>query len=210
VICIPAGVEHIGPAALPWESLESIVIEAGNHHFSVSESRFLISEGISILGCVGVVTELTVPNTIEELGGCCFCFQTTLSVVSFESDSRVQRFRESAFSHASVRSIVIPSSVEIIETLCFLECRELSMVRFEANSRLSDIGAHAFGLCPLETVWIPSCIETVAIGHFGYVPDVRLVVLETGATVTPLPKHLLRNHRDLCASFLGVTENSEE
>jgi hypothetical protein len=79
---------------------------------------------------------------------------------------------------------------------CFAECHELSIVRFEPNSRLAGIGKYSFALCPLETVWIPSCIQTIAIDHFGYCPDVRIFIIETGLTVTPHPRPLPRAYMD--------------
>jgi hypothetical protein len=198
-ICLPAGLEHVGHSALPWQSLECLRFETGNRHFSVSESAFLVYEGISIVGPVGAVTELAIESDIEELCDRCFAYQSSLSSVSFAPNSRLRRIGDFAFAYSSLSSIVIPSRVEMIGANCFLGCAKLSIVQFESNSRLSAIGRHAFGLCPLVTVWVPSCIEAIALDHFGYCPKVRImetVIMETGEVVRAHPRPLVRDGID--------------
>jgi hypothetical protein len=192
LICLPAGLEHVGRGALNWPSLEHFRFEPGNRHFSVSESDFLVFKGRSIVGHIGLIGELVIERSIEELCDRSFCNRASLSAVSFAPDSRLRRIGEGAFMASSVRSIAIPWRVQTIGAKCCLGCGKLSIVKFESNSRLVAIGKFAFALCSLETVWIPSCIEAIALNHFGYCPDVMLAIIETGVRVAPYPKRLER------------------
>jgi hypothetical protein len=181
-IILPAGLEQIECRGLYWRSLKYVGIERGNRHFTISGNYLEDFSSHSIVGHVGISTELFIGKDIEELCDGCFCSQKHLSGLSFETDSRLRRIGECAFFSSSLNSIVIPSSVEIIGNFCFDSCDNLSVVKFESNSRLSEIGDSAFSNCPsLKTVWIPSCVESIAVGHFREDGRVDLVIIETGA-----------------------------
>jgi hypothetical protein len=192
-ICLPAGLESIEAEALTWSYLGYVGIETGNRHVSISGNWVLGSTGTSIVGHVGVATEVVIGNDIEELCDACFSCQSTLSLVSFEPDSRLRRIGERVFSESLLRSITIPSAVEIIGEQCFWCCLELSIVRFEPNSRLSVVAKDAFVDCyALEAIWIPCHIQSVVLSQFASPASIEgrpgwykfhVIIIETGLVI---------------------------
>jgi hypothetical protein len=167
-IILPTGLKHLEKYAFDWPSIEYMGIETGNRHFSISGSYLLDFAGISIVGHIGVATQLDIPSAIQELCDGCFYRQKLLRSVSFQQESRLRRIGDNAFSETPVTFIGIPPSVEIIGLECFNECRELSAIVFQSNSSLSVIGERAFRWCSsLKIVFMPPGLETIAGPHFA-------------------------------------------
>jgi hypothetical protein len=113
----------------------------------------LVFDETSIVGDSGFPAEVCIENVIEELSDGCFLDQCSLSIVSFESNSRLRRIGERAFAQSSLRSIDIPSSVEIIGKFCFTDCNIVSIIRSELASQLSVLDKNAFlGCSGLKTI----------------------------------------------------------
>jgi hypothetical protein len=186
-ICLPASLEWIEPEALPLSSLFYIGIETGNRHFIISGGCLLVFDETSIVGHSGFPTEVSIGNVIEELCDACFLCQESLSIVSFEPNSRLRRIGAKAFLRSSLRCIDIPSNVETIGQCCFSFCRDLSIVRFALNSRLCAIEQDAFECCgSLETIWIPSHLQTPVLRQFEPCPPdhrfwhkFQVIIIET-------------------------------
>jgi hypothetical protein len=90
------------------------------------------------------IKSVVIPRQVETLGWSCFDGCESLSSISFESDSRLQRIESSVFSNSSLKSISIPRNVEILGSSCFSYCRSLSSISFESDSRLQRIKSSAF------------------------------------------------------------------
>jgi hypothetical protein len=87
--------------------------------------------------------------------------------VRFESDSRLARIEECAFSGSGLKSIDIPSSVVYLGKLSFSECKSLESMTFESDSRLERIEEYAFSGSGLKSIKIPSSIVVFwQIGFF--------------------------------------------
>jgi hypothetical protein len=149
----------VGISGLHWS-------RAGNQHFTISGGWLLVFHRISIVGHSGFPTEVSIGNVIDELCDGCFIWQKSLSIVSFEPNSRLLRIGMKAFSESSLRFIDIPSSVEIIGESCFAFCDELSIVGFELTSRLSVLEKDIFADCrALETICIPTHLQTLILAQ---------------------------------------------
>jgi hypothetical protein len=69
---------------------------------------------------------------------CEFCFSSckSLTSVTFESDTKLQRIDESAIAESGLRAMQIPASVEMLSKNGFSECISLASVTFQVNSQL--------------------------------------------------------------------------
>jgi hypothetical protein len=66
------------------------------------------------------------------LGSSCFSFCESLSSISFESNSRLNRIESSAFSNSSLRSIEIPRNVQFIACNASPVPRQISLVNVKS------------------------------------------------------------------------------
>jgi dextranase len=57
---------------------------------------------------------IVLPSSVEVLGEWCFSGCPSLTSITFESGSKLQRIEESAFKGSGLLSIEIPSSVEVL------------------------------------------------------------------------------------------------
>lgn len=90
----------------------------------------------------GTKPYVTIPNGIEIIGECAFCY------------------------NENIQSIRMPESVEAIEESAFLLCKNLSQVVFSSN--IKSIPNYAFWGCwSLNFVKIPEGIESIGDGAFG-------------------------------------------
>jgi hypothetical protein len=58
----------------------------------------------------------------------CFSKCNSLTSVTFESNSKLQRIEESAFVGSGLRPIHVPASVEVLCKLCFYCCTSLTSI----------------------------------------------------------------------------------
>jgi hypothetical protein len=60
-----------------------------------------------------------ISSSISTLTQTCFCHCTSLTSVTFESNSKLRRMEDGAFAQNGLRTIEIPASVEIVCKFCF-------------------------------------------------------------------------------------------
>ena len=128
--------------------------------------------------CTCPITEIHIPDSVEELCDSCFYECEHLSSITFGPQSSLKRLGASLFfgvyhNYACpLREIRIPDRVEIIEDSCFYSCPELSSVMFGERSSLKVIGPRAFSGdcdcgCPLGSIQIPDSVERLCSGCFS-------------------------------------------
>jgi hypothetical protein len=111
-ISLPASLAVIAVQSLTRCSIERIVIDEANPHYFVSGDFLVAFDGMRLIRCFGHSESVIVGGNIESLGSLCFSECKSLVTISFESDSRLSIFGESAFSHCSaLESICIPAQV---------------------------------------------------------------------------------------------------
>jgi hypothetical protein len=110
---------------------------------------------------------IIIPSSVEVLGEFCFSNCHSLSSITFESDSHLQRIEKSAFSSSGLKSIVIPSSVEVLCESCFSRCESLSSITFESDSHLQRIEKSAFSWSGLKSIVIPHSVEFIDSSAFS-------------------------------------------
>jgi hypothetical protein len=146
---IPSSVEVIGEYCFySCESLCEVTFERGSKLQRIEKEAF--SPGIF---AVTGLKKITIPSSVEVIGENSFSWCRSLSEVTFERGSKLQRIEELAFYLTGLKKITIPSSVEVIGENCFQSCESLCEVTFEGSVR--GLAKKAFDDCPLQVVRVP-------------------------------------------------------
>ena len=172
-IDIPRRVEQICDSCFfGCKKLRSITFHEQSSLKKIGQSVF---SGWSDSTCP--LTEIYIPDSVEELGDSCFYQCTSLSRIIFGPQSSLKRLGSCLFlgvyhNYAcSLREIRIPDKVEEIGNSCFYSCPELSQVIFGERSSLKVIGRAAFSGdcragCPVGYMQIPNSVERICCHCF--------------------------------------------
>ena len=142
----------------------------GAESFASSNIRNItLGHGITKIpdGCfnrTSFLKEITIPNTIKEIGSVSFSFSDIMKI-SFEEKSELEFIGLSSFSKTSIYSIDIPDSVLYIADSAFSEST-LSQIHINNNSNLTYIGKNAFSGTFIEEFNFPKNLHT--IGDFSF------------------------------------------
>ena len=180
-ISIPDTIQELSTSCFPgdWSCLVSHVT------FGASSSLKSIGRGAFFL-CA--FEEITIPDSVEEIGDLCFSDCSKLSRVRFGRSSSLKRIGPRAFhcrrdSACPLTEIRIPRSVEILCDECFRDCRALSKVIFDEGSLLKNIGVSAFLSCPLVSIRIPDSVEVLDTQCFSYCDQLSSVKFGEGSSL---------------------------
>lgn len=144
-----------------------------NNCFSVRNWLLLNKDETICYSAIGSNGELTIPDSVEEIGEMCFFGSEQISSVIFSGSSRIKRIGYRAFSESRIGAIIIPASVCELGTECFRGCSGLATVTFEPGSVLERIGDRAFSggeqrdpafscfSCNFETIEIPDSVREI-------------------------------------------------
>jgi hypothetical protein len=153
-----------GPAAFVPNNIRSL----GPSCFQQIEIEELIFEPVSIVSMIGdaalsrtKLRSVCIPRSVECLSKDAFAQCSCLTIVTFETDSRLSVMGISAFEACSrLPAICLPRSVKIVCQSCFDHCAALSSVTFESDSELLTIEADAFCDCgALKSISLPASLE---------------------------------------------------
>ena len=119
------------------------------------------------------VTKIVIPSSysnlpITSIDEGAFQECDSLTIVTFEEDSKLTSIGDEAFSGcSSLTSITIPKSVKSIGYLTFSGCSSLESIIFEEGSQLTNIYSDAFHNCgSLKSITIPNGVTS--IGSFTF------------------------------------------
>ena len=164
-ITIPTNVSYIGAGCFSGTSIASFDIAEDNKFIKVV-SEILYTQDYSVMLAIppkAVLTSITIPNGLLEIGASTFAGIDTLVEVVFEEDG--------------VNPLVIGAGA-------FSGCRHLSVVTLP--SRLESIGANAFDNCmSLVTINLPE--NLVSIGEKAFYNCITLIEVynESSIVITP-------------------------
>jgi hypothetical protein len=150
------------------ETLREITFEAGSNLRLIGDCAFMRT----------TLRSITIPSSVEEIGINSFSGYDAVAIVSisevtFEKVSKLERIGRHAFCEAALKTIEIPSSVEEIGDYCFYQCFRLREVYFENGSKLKKLGACAFCRTDLSKIEIPSKCQFLG-GSFGGIESVTI------------------------------------
>jgi hypothetical protein len=135
---------------LNFGSTESISIPSSVKTLSLVGSCLSVEipEGVENLKAFMVkgISKITVPNSVEKIGGLAFCNVSTLEEVSFSDESKLITIGDGAFQGCErLKNIVLPESLLSIGYKAFEDCNSLEEVRIP--DQVSYLGSHLFCDC---------------------------------------------------------------
>ena len=189
---IPASVETIGAAAFKGcTSLATVTFESGSKLTTIGGGYHSSSYYYGAFSDCTQLTAIEIPASVVTIKAAAFKGCTSLTTVTFESNSKLTtieggysssssssssspRYYYGAFSDCSkLAAIEIPASVVTIGATAFKGCSSLATVTFESGSKLTTIGGGyyysssryyygAFSDCSkLAAIEIPASVETI-------------------------------------------------
>ena len=110
-------------------------------------------------GSAPIITEIVIPNSVEEIAPSAFDHCTKLATVTFASGSRLKTIGLNAFQYTAIEEIRIPASVEQLGTepmfgggWTFYNCSNLKKVVFESPSKLDYVSNGNFSGCSEDLI----------------------------------------------------------
>ena len=106
-----------------------------------------------------IITEIVIPNSVEEIAPSAFDHCTKLATVTFAPDSQLKKIGRNAFQYTAIEEIRIPTSVEQLGTnpmygggWAFYSCSNLKKVVFESPSKLNYVSNGNFSRCSEDLI----------------------------------------------------------
>lgn len=150
-------------------SLVEINVHPNNQHFKVFENQFLLrktktvgDEFDAISFCVRNVRKLAIPSFVRIIDPFAFSMCRSLSKVTFDHDSKLERIGENAFEMSRINEVIFPSHLNCIDQRALSQCSSLERIEFPSNSELEKISGYAFNRTILEVVSIPSNVVEIS------------------------------------------------
>ena len=148
------------------------------HHYTEGDKTYTVTSIGCFNYCADIITSVTLPNTITEIGG-------------------------EAFScMGSIATVKIPDSVEVIDWDAFMLCISLTEITLPKNLKIigdsafsvtglkeivipdgvTAIGTYAFSETGLKEIVIPDGVTTIGEGAFSYCEFLESVVIPESVT----------------------------
>ena len=130
------------------------------------------------------LTNITIPNSVINIGEYAFVWCSALETVIFEENSQLENIGERAFEGCdALTSITIPKSVISIGEYAFNNLDALETVTFEENSQLTSIGSAAFWNCTLLTnIALPSSVMSIGSSVFSDCSSLTSITIPSSVT----------------------------
>ncbi|MDE5566956.1 MAG: leucine-rich repeat domain-containing protein [Muribaculaceae bacterium] len=142
------------------------------------------SSGYSPFRSQGRITELTIGNSVTEIGAYAFNYCSGLT------------------------SVTIPNSVTVIGNYAFSGCGSIKEIKLEDGEEILSLGCGGsdsltkglFYDCPLEKLYLGRNLSYDTDGRYGYSPfygKTKLTELTISSSVTSIPANLLKGYSEL-------------
>jgi hypothetical protein len=168
-IIIPKNVEKIGLKSFSAiNTLNSIEVDKDNMSYkSIDGVLYNIDTTVLLTLPLGKkVTSFEILASVKIIEDYMFYGQSTLTTITFEENSQLERIKEFAFVDTSITDIIIPASVKYIEKSIFKFVSTLQTVTFEEDSQLKSIDEYAFAETSIATINIPSSVQEISNTSF--------------------------------------------
>ena len=113
-------------------------------------------------GSAPIITEIMIPNSVEEIAPYAFDHCTKLATVTFAPGSQLKTIGLSAFQYTAIEEVRIPASVEQLgnpgkepmfgDGSTFCSCSNLKKVVFESPSKLNYVSNGNFSRCSEDLI----------------------------------------------------------
>lgn len=123
---------------------------------------------------------MALSNNLAEIDDYAFSECTSLSTLTFGTDSVITRIGRAAFDRCAIEEVVIPADVYEIGVTAFYKCTKLKKVTL--NDRLLTIENGVFyGCTALEEITIPSSVNYIGTEAFKDCEKLESVIFEDSA-----------------------------
>jgi hypothetical protein len=178
---IPGGLIFISASAFSAGRLKFLSFYPPSPNFRIKGGLLLdISEKQLIL-CFGDGREFGIVSSVEVICEWCFFEYKWLTSISFDSDSKLSRIANHAFSMSGLKSIAFPASVLEICEYSFCACKSLKSISFARNSKLLRIEKMAFAGSGLKSIDLPRSVEVICECCFYRCKSLASVTFESGS-----------------------------
>ena len=161
-----------------YEVINNCLIEKATKKLISGGKDSIIPEGVKEIGDGAFketsIEEITMPNTVDKIGGIAFADCKNLKRVTLNEG--LKEIGDGAFSETSIESITTPSTVERIGEGAFSNCKNLKTVTL--NEGLKEIGIYALSNTSIEEITMPNTVNK--IGEIAFDDCKKL------KTVTPI------------------------
>jgi hypothetical protein len=196
-LLFPNSIQFLSGSAIAVLSLNTVSFWPGQCAFQVHELFIEDIGGRSLVHYFGGLSAVMIESRIEILCEFCFYKCNSLTSVTFESNSKLQRIEESAFQSSSLTRIDIPASVEVLCRACFSACESLTCVTFESNSKLQRIEEYVFLWSGLRTIQVPASVEVLCNSCFCNCNPLPWVTFESNSKLREVPADCFQWSLDL-------------
>ena len=200
-VTIPDSVTEIGLCAFEnCSSLTSVYISDISAWCNISFGDTYsnpLSNGCNLYLNNELVTDLTIPDSVTEIGNYAFSVCTSLTSVTIPDS--VTTIGEGAFiSCSSLTSVTIGDSVTTIGEWAFCDCSSLTSITIPDS--VTSIGYQAFRNCDILTsITIPDSVTTIGDGAFYECSSLTSVTI--GDSVTTIGEWAFCD----CSSLTSIT-----
>jgi hypothetical protein len=177
-LLLPNSIHFLSGSAFASLPLNTVSFWSGRCEFQVHESFIEDITGRSVVRYFGRSSSVVIESRITILCESCFSACMSLTSVTFESNSKLQRIEESAFTRSGLRTIQVPASVEVLCKDYFSKCKSLTSVTFESNSILQRIEESAFAESGLTTIQVPAFVVVLCKLCFSSYQSLTSVIFE--------------------------------
>ena len=167
--------------------------------------------GFAAFKDVSSITEISISNTITNIGSYAFSNATNLKTVTFATASigiypQLTGIQDYAFQGASnLTTINIPSSVIRIGQYAFQDASKLASITFPQNSELTTIEDYVFqGASILTTITIPASVTSIGTNAFAG-SSITTVVFEESTLLDSLPIPIVPGSNKTLYGKSGIT-----
>ena len=141
---IPVSVRAIGGGAFGECALEGGIVCRDGCSFRAIDGLILSDDFTMCFSGYGVLSSVSVPDSVRELCDGCFKECKDLRRITFGPSSSLERIGVSCFERSGVEELSVPDRVRELCDGCFKECKGLRRITFGPSSSLERIGFDVF------------------------------------------------------------------
>lgn len=196
-------ISHINPYAMDTNTLEKIVVNKLNRHYSHKDGVLYNKKKTALVICPRAIkkTELKIPDTVKKININAFLMNKNLKKIILPK--ALTKIEDNAFASCKkLKEITIPKKVQTIRWCAFANCRKLSKIKFESDNKVYiefgifqncvnlksvtmpnfyieelNVGGNFEGCKLLNSVYIPSYVQEIPAHDFMDCPNLKSVTI---------------------------------
>jgi hypothetical protein len=163
IAALLSGAPLISPAASAGETI--VERDSG---MTGSPHKFTLDESSVLTKYEGPGGSVEIPNTVVAVGASVFENNTTITNVTFETESQLTVVeRRAFFGCTNLANIGLPESLETIREYAFTNCKTISNLTLPKSLKI--IERYAFSNCSgLTALTLPSGLTTIGGGDYNW------------------------------------------